>query len=182
MAGRVEQLAVDWPDNFRRDVLLVELNDWAWPSEATVEWFTAFIAADARHASDEAIRSLATTMVARRCASVSAWGPDCESVHGLFDLAYVNWPSHRIVRRWGRWRTTWSKDIPFLMTTDHHDESLASALWYAAYVAWPSDDEYHDEDREPTFVALVEPQFRKEVRELLLDWERLCRVAEAGVQ
>ena len=176
MAERVERLPADWPDG--RDVLLVELTDWLWPPEARVEWFTAFIAADARDASDETIRSLATAMLTERCASVSAWGPDCERVHHQFDTAYVEWPSHRSVRRWGRWRTTWSEEIPYLMTTDHTDESLPSALWYAAYLGWPSSDGYY-EDRPATFVALVEPPFREEVRDLLLDLEHLTREAEA---
>jgi hypothetical protein len=176
VAERVERVPANWHGG--RDVLLVELIDWLWPSEARVDWFTAFIAADARQASNEAIRSLATTMMAQRCASMSAWGPDCERVHLGFDEAYVGWPSHATSRRWGRWRTRWSEEIPFLMTTDHHDESLASALWYAAYVAWPSGDGYYV-DRPPSFVALVEPPFREEVRDLLSDLERLNREAEA---
>jgi hypothetical protein len=170
MAERVERLAVKWPNG--REVLLVDLTDWLWPTEAEVEWFTAFIAADARHANDETIRSLATAMLGQRCACVTCWGPACERVHLLFDDAYVSWPSHRIFRRWGRWRTTWSEEIPFLLTDDHRDESLPTALWYAARVAWPSGDGYY-EDRRPSLVALAEPQFRAEVRDLLLDPQRL---------
>jgi hypothetical protein len=176
VAERVEQLQADWPDG--PDVLLVDLIDWRWPAEVGVEWFTAFVAGDARGASDETIRALATAMLPQRCACMAAWGPDCRRVHRWFDDAYVTWPSHRHFRRWGRWRTTWSEEIPFLMTTDHEGESLASALWDAAYVAWPSGDGYF-EDRRPTFVALVEPPFRDEVRELLLDAERLTREGEA---
>jgi len=175
VATRVERLPADRPDG--RDVLLVELKDWLWPPEAKVEWFTAFIAADARLATDERLRSLATAMLAQRCACMSAWGPDCGRVHVRFDQAYVSWPSHRISRRWGRWRATWSDEIPFLLTTDHADESLASGLWYATYVAWPSGDGYH-EDRPTTLVALVEEPFRDDVRDLLLDRERLNREAD----
>jgi hypothetical protein len=177
VVGRMERLEANWPDG--RDVLLVELIDWLWPSGASFEWFTAFIAADARHARDETIRSLATAMLAQRCASMTAWGPDCERVHLWFDDAYVTWPSHRTVRRWGRWRTTWSEEIPFLTTTDNEDESLASALWYAVHEAWPSGNDGYYGDSQPTFVALVEPPFREEARELLLDLERLDREAEA---
>jgi hypothetical protein len=67
VAERVERLTADWPNG--REVLLVELTDWLWPPEAKVEWFTAFIAADAREVSDETIRSLATAMLAQRCAT-----------------------------------------------------------------------------------------------------------------
>ena len=54
---------------------------------------------------------------------------------------------------------------------------MSSALWYARF-AWPTGDGYF-EDRPATFVALVEPPFREEVRGLLLDRERLNREAEA---
>jgi hypothetical protein len=57
-------------------------------------------------------------MVAQRCACVAAWGRDCERVHHLFDDAYVTWPSHRTFRRWGRWRTTWSEEIPIAEIRD----------------------------------------------------------------
>jgi hypothetical protein len=127
----------------------VDLTDWLWPTEAEVEWFTAFIAADARHANDETIRSLAAAMLGQRCACVTCWGPDCERVHLLFDDAYVSWP-HRIFRRWGRCRTTWSDEILFLLTDDYRDESLPAALSYAARVAWPSGDGYY-EDRAAEF-------------------------------
>jgi hypothetical protein len=176
VAKRVEQLPVDWPDG--RDVLLVELTDWRWPAGATVEWFTAFIAADVREASDEVIRPLATAMLAQRCAYVSAWGPACERIHAVFDEVYVTWPSHSAFRRWRRRQMRWSKEIPFLMTTDHHDESLPTALQYAVDDAWPSDDGYF-ENRRPTFVALVERSFREEVRSLLLNLDRLRREGEA---
>ena len=54
---------------------------------------------------------------------------------------------------------------------------MSSALWYARF-ALPTGDGYF-EDRPATFVALVEPPFREEVRGLLLDRERLNREAEA---
>ena len=65
------------------------------------------------------------------------------------------------------------------MTTDHADESLPSALWYAVYVAWPNGDGYY-EDRLATLVALVDPRFREEVRGLLLDLDELNREVEAN--
>ena len=98
-------------------------------------------------------------------------------MHHGFDSAYLDAAPpkpHGILR----WRTTWSNEIPFLMTSSTADESLAEALWYAVYVAWPSGDGYQ-EVRPPDFVALVQPQFRNEVRDLLVDPERLER--EAGL-
>lgn len=174
MANSVERLSIGLNG---REVVLIDLNGWAWPSEFGIEWFTAFVAADARHADDAAIRAFASATLERRCACMSAWGPECERVHVLFDDAYVTWPSHRMSRRWRRWRIAWSEEIPFLMTTHHDDESLAAALWYAAYVAWPSGDGYY-EDRVPALAAFVDPRFRDEVRELLQDPDRLKRVGE----
>ena len=172
----MERLPADW--SVGRDVLLIELTDWHWPSEAGIEWFTVFIAADASGVSNQTIQGLATAMLRQRCASMTAWGPDCESVHVGFDMAHTAWPTHRRVRRWGRWRTTWSDEIPFMHTMDWENESLAYALWCAT-LEWPAGGEGYFEDRPATFVALVEPQFREEVRGLLLDWERLEREAVA---
>jgi hypothetical protein len=172
MAEAVERLPADWLED--RDVVLVELADeWLWPPELQVEWFTAFVAADAHGVGDETIRSLAAAMLPHRCGHVTTWGPDCERVHHGFDSAYLDAAPPKpdgILR----WRTTWSKEIPFLMTSSTADESLAEALWYAVYVAWPSGDGYH-ENRPADLVALVQPQFRDEVRGLLLDPDRLER-------
>jgi hypothetical protein len=168
----VERIPSDWLDG--RDVLLVTLTDqWVWPPELHVDWFTAFVAADARGVNDETIHSLAAAMLPHHCAHVTTWGPDCERVHHLFDEAYLDAAEpkpHRILR----WRTSWPVHIPFLMTSSSADESLAEALWYAVYVAWPSGDGYH-ESRPADLVALVQPQFRDEVRGLLLDPDRLER-------
>ena len=173
MGERAERIPADWLED--RDVLLIELTDeWLWPSDLRINWFTAFLVADARGVSDEAIRSLAASMLAHHCAHVSMWGPDCERVHHGFDDAYLAAAPHR-VRRWRR--TKWSEEIPFLMTTSLGDERLAQALWFAVYHAWPSGDGYY-EDRPASFVALVEPRFRDEVRGLLLDPERLSREGE----
>lgn len=156
-----------------REVVLIELGDaWRWPVEAGIEWFTAFIAADARAVSDETIRALAASMLRSRCAYVCTWGPDCERVHDRFDDEYLAAPSHR----WDA-RVPWSKELPFLVTTWHAREPLPSALWFALY-ATPTEDGYYT-DRTPTFVALAGPRYRSEVRALLLDRERLGRETDS---
>jgi len=175
VAERVQRLRDDLPGG--RDALLVELTNWVWPPEIKVAWFQAFIAADASDARDETIRSLATTMLQRRCGKMTAWGPACERVHFQFDWAYLEWPAHRRERRWGRWRTTFSDEIPELSTTSHEDQSLARALWYATY-NWPSGEGFYDRYGPATLVALVEPIFREEVSALLLDLERLERESD----
>jgi hypothetical protein len=121
MAEPVERIPADWLEG--RDVVLIELTDeWLWPPDLEIDWFTAVIAADARGISDEAILSLAAGMLAHHCGHVSTWGPDCERMHHLFDQAYLEAARHRI----SRWRRTkWSEEIPFLMTSCLGDERLS---------------------------------------------------------
>jgi hypothetical protein len=67
--------------------------------------------------------------------------------------------------------------LPLLMTTWHEDETLASALWFALNVATPSEDWAH-EPRSPAFVAVAASEYRDEVRQLVLDRERLDRESD----
>jgi hypothetical protein len=65
MTDRVERIPADWLEG--RDVVLIELTDqWLWPPDLGIDWFTAFIAADARGVSDKAILSLAAAMLGGR--------------------------------------------------------------------------------------------------------------------
>src|SRR6266511_4271195 len=131
MTERIERFPADQDGD--RQVLLIDLSDdWTWPPEAGIEWFTAFIAADATKVTVDAVTSLATGMLSHRCAYVSVWGPDCERVHDIFDEVYVQDYPHPLVGH----EQAWSPDLPFLMTTWHESESLASALWFALYNAW----------------------------------------------
>jgi len=169
----IEELAVD--QSRHRQVLLAELDDtWSWPFDLRVDWFVAFVAADATAASDERITALAEAMLEHNCAYACAWGPGCSRVHDLMDQTYLALPSHT-------WRgaeiARWSQEVPYLMTTWHDDESLAAALWYAHVSAYPVEDGYYV-DRSTTFVALAAPEYLAEVRALLMDPERLNRESD----
>jgi hypothetical protein len=158
-----------------RQVVLIDLVEgWQWPSEADLHWFTAFLAVDAAGVPSERIASLAEAMLGRRCAFVSVWGPDCRRVHDTFDDVYLSEPSHPSSQ-------DWSQDLPFLMTTWHERESLASSLWFSSEVAVPSEDGYW-EARTPTFAAFTHSKYRAAVRDLLLDRDRLDAEADDGIE
>jgi hypothetical protein len=58
----VERLAI--PRTHHRDVLLADLHDdWQWPLDLGVDWFVAFIAADARGTPDSLIRAFVREML-----------------------------------------------------------------------------------------------------------------------
>lgn len=176
MTEQVERLAAD--SDGQREVVLIGLQGWSWPAGAGVDWYTAFIAADARDVSVERVSALANAMLSHRCAYVSVWGPGCERVHDIFDEVFVE---RSYLQQGHDSISEWSQDIPFLMTTWHEHESLASALRFALYTAIPSDDGYYEE-RPPTFVALAEPQYRDSVRGLILDRERLDRESDGDLE
>jgi hypothetical protein len=87
MGQRLEWLPADL--NGGRQVVLLDLADWSWPVDAGIEWFTSFIAADARRVSVARVAALAEQMLARRCGYVSVWGPACERFHDIFDDVFV---------------------------------------------------------------------------------------------
>jgi hypothetical protein len=121
----VEQLPAD--QGGERQVVLIDLDQgWEWPNDADIDWFTAFLAVDAEGVASERIALLAEAMLGRRCASVSVWGADCRRVHDVFDDVYVSDPSHPSAGA-----GDWSQDLPFLMSSWHERESLASSLWFS---------------------------------------------------
>jgi hypothetical protein len=175
MGGRVAQLPAD--SDGERHVVLVDLNDgWRWPSDAELDWFTAFLAVDAEDVPGERIASLAEAMLERRCAYVSVWGSDCGRVHDIFDRVYVGDPSHPDAEA-----GEWSQDLPFLVSTWHEHESLASSLWFALHAAFPTEDGYW-EPRTPTFAAFAHSTYCAAVRELLLDRDLLDSEADDGIE
>jgi hypothetical protein len=153
--------------------MLVELReDWQWPAEGMPQWSVVFIAADARGVPGPLIRAFAREMLRHDCTYVCAWGLESGRVHDEADSAYLEVTG-----------ADGEESIPFLMTTWHDDESLASALWFAFVSASPSDEHYDDGRyaNEPTaFVAFASPQYVDEVRALLLNPERLDRESDDG--
>jgi len=156
-----------------REITLVPLSpEWRWPFEEEVEWLTLFIAADTNESDDARIAAFAGEALRHRCAYMSAWGRGCERVENVFDTAYIADPRHQ---DHGDERD-WSDEIPFLMTTSHPRDSLASALWFALTQALPDMEHIsYAEAATSKIVVLAQPHYLDSVRDYLLDQERLDR-------
>lgn len=137
-----------------RRIVLAELDrEWRAALPAELEWITVLLVADADRVPDDAVRGLARTALARRCAWVSTWGIGCERVHDLFDDEYLAAPEGR----------------PFLMSDWHADASLPSALYYGLVGAFPTGEASYAEARASTIVLLVQPAYANVVRRLVAD-------------
>lgn len=124
-----------------------------WEADASLPLgpFTLFVASDADQHSREVLVDLAHRMLSTGVAYMCAWGPGCERVHEAFDLAFVG-------------SGTWRARSPFLMTTDHAQERLAEALWFALDLA------YGEDVKEPSGSAVVIAVDRDEWRREILQW------------
>jgi hypothetical protein len=89
--------------------------------------FVLLLACDAREIEDSVITGFANSMIDRGIAYLCAWGPECERVHDLFDLALVM----REIEE--------GRQYPHVMTTWHDDESLNDALWFMLFSAYPDE-------------------------------------------
>src|SRR4051812_22500161 len=72
--------------------------------------FVALLALDASAVEDDAIQQIAKNLLSSGCVFFTAWGPDCERVHDLFDSIANSYE-------------------PLIMTTWEHDEPLDEAIW-----------------------------------------------------
>ena len=123
MAFVLERLAFD--PMHRREVFLAELDElstWPAPEQSPINWFSAFVALDARGISDAELHEFGRRCVASQCVFVCAWGPGCDRVHDAFDEAFVDAEQA-------------GENPPFLMSTWHDNESLDDALWFALSTA-----------------------------------------------
>src|SRR5947208_1034072 len=109
--------------------------------------FVCLLAWDARRATDTELATLAGRLLRAGCAYAVCWGPDCERVHDAFDLADLGW----------------RPDGPWAMTTWHTDDSLAEAVWFALFVAWP-DAAFEDTCGSLVGVSIGSPEWAAEVR------------------
>jgi hypothetical protein len=108
---------------FKRDYYFLYLSGIAnWPENIELPEgnFGLFLACDARELTDEMILGVAKTALNQGLVYLCAWGPDCERVHDLFDLADI--------RREIRVPEQDSNTV--VMTTWHAEESLKEAIWY----------------------------------------------------
>jgi len=151
-----------------RSILLFEEADprsWGVASDRALSPFTVLLAIDADRYYNDVVAEMALRLLECGIGYLCAWGPGCKRVHWLFDEGYVGDGS----RDWGR----------FLMTTDHGDESLAEAIWFAIDLAIHEDVQHVADSA--VIVGVDRPEWRAEILTLVGDLAELRRrVIEAS--
>ena len=143
--GRALSLvAVPRPNEFRADELPVS------------QHFMCFLAWDASTATIDEISDLANALLRSGAVSISCWGKGCERVHDIFDELIVGD---------GAAGSGYSKSI---MTTWHSRESYREAIWYALFVAQPT-DLFEATCLDSVFILVNEPDRIPGTREILHD-------------
>lgn len=115
-------------------------------------YFACLIAWDSTAASDAEVAELARQLLTAGCVYVCCWGPGCERVHDSFDAEEIGL----------------RPDGPFAMSTWHRDESLADALWFVLFNAFP-DGAYFDACRSTVGIAIGSPVWATEARTAFSD-------------
>ncbi len=102
-----------------------------WPANLNLgsRHFGLLLVWDATRVLDDPIEALAKVVLAQGAAFVATWGPDCERVHDVFDIA------DRVPERGDDRRPADS----IVMTTWHARDTLDDALWYCLFAAITDD-------------------------------------------
>jgi hypothetical protein len=85
--------------------------------------FGLFVAMNATGVADDSILQGAKKLLSKGLACLCTWGPDCERVHDLFDIAARDVNSELS-----------GDDV--IMTTWHSSESMEDALWFFVHSAF----------------------------------------------
>jgi hypothetical protein len=85
--------------------------------------FGLFVAMNAIGVEDDSILQGAKKLLSQGLACLCTWGPDCERVHDLFDIA-------------AREINSQLSGDDVIMTSWHSDESMGEALWYFVNAAF----------------------------------------------
>lgn len=140
-----------------RALYLARLGDVGeWPADLAEPGahFVVFLAMDARPVREAAILRLAGALLEQGAAYVCTWGPDCERVHDLFDVAVgERFPD---------------EDAALVMTTWHADDDLDQALWFAMFSACP-DDEFIETCGSLVAIVVGNDEWAEHVRRRLAD-------------
>ncbi len=116
---------------FDRQLFLSEISDvrkWSPHLSHVPSPFIVVTAFDSTAVDEEALLAFAERLIARGCRYSCTWGPDSSRLDLAFDLAAIDA---------GLDGQTDSSE--FVMTSDHGDEPLDEALWFALHVASPAD-------------------------------------------
>jgi hypothetical protein len=140
-----------------------DLGDWPEEIDVRARYFTLLLAIDAREIEDGAVTSFADRLLDQGLCGVHVFGPDCDRVDYLIDMAIVA----RELRE--------GVDHP-VDTTATWDGDIDDALWYVTFVLWP-DDVYTDEQARPMLVLAVvgHPEWADHLEARLADFEGFSR-------
>src|SRR5580704_406521 len=112
--------------------------------------FGLFLALDADSLDDGKIGQVAKRLLLKGLVYLCAWGPDCERVHDLFDLAALEMDPQQ--------------NRAVIMTTWHADEPLHEAVWFFVNSAFP-DEAYARTCHDWVFAPIGHPDWEKAIRE-----------------
>jgi hypothetical protein len=112
--------------------------------------FGLLLALDAMSIESERIGSVAEKILRKGLVYLSAWGPDCERVHDIFDEVEIGRDPEQ-----GK---------PVVMTTWHADESLEEAVWFFVNAAF-SDEAYASSCSDWILASVGNRDWEKAIRE-----------------
>jgi hypothetical protein len=112
--------------------------------------FACLVAWDASVAPAAEVTALVGRLLRSGCVYVVCWGPGCERVHDLFDLADLEL----------------RPDGPHAMSTWHDKEPLSEALWFLLFCTFP-DDAYAGGCRAAVGITIGPKEWADEVRAAL---------------
>ena len=141
---------------------LSNLDDWPTQFDEPVRPFVVFTALDAKGLTDVELREFARMLLDQGCVYTCSWGTDAKRVETAVDLVAME------AALAGQ---PYVEDV--VMTTSHEDESLDEALWFAVFVAYPSDFEAQ------AVLVISEDKWAGEIESRLADSERWSARVEA---
>ena len=116
--------------------------------------FVVLTALDTRERSHSEVREFAGKLLEQGAGYTCSWGPDASRMDVSFDLEFIEMEERG------------SLPVGFVMTSELH-ESLDEALWFAIFVAYPSDVEATG------VLAVTEPQWAAVMEARLRDPDQL---------
>ena len=118
--------------------------------DPTSRYFAFFVAMDARNIADDEIARAATKLLSRGLVFLSAWGPDCERVHDLFDQSAFE-INEKLT----------GNDV--IMTSWHSKESLLEALWFFVHCAHATES-FAAQCSNWIIATIGNPEWEREIR------------------
>ena len=103
------------------------------PERLESRFFSLALLVDGTRYSNEEVIDFAGKCLRRGICYLVAWGPDCERVHDLFDEEVIDDSGH------DRYLPADASPDDVVITTWHAQKSLAQALFYFVYCAFPTE-------------------------------------------